>query len=62
MRAALDLTIQKQILDLLDSLQRENGMGLLVIAHDLAVMKHIADQEPLMRARRIDEQGTKGMC
>ena len=52
---ALDVTIQKQILDLLADLQREQGMGLLLITHDLGVVAGIADQVALMYAGQIIE-------
>jgi peptide/nickel transport system ATP-binding protein len=52
---ALDVTIQKQILDLLRDLQREHGMGLLLITHDLAVVAGMADRVALMRGGRIIE-------
>jgi peptide/nickel transport system ATP-binding protein len=52
---ALDVTIQAQILDLLKRLQRERGMGLLLITHDLAVVSDMADQVALMYAGQIIE-------
>jgi len=52
---ALDVTIQKQILDLLRDLQREQGMGLLLITHDLAVVAGMADHVALMYAGQIIE-------
>ena len=52
---ALDVTIQKQILDLLADLQREHGMGLLLITHDLAVVANMAHQVALMYAGQIIE-------
>jgi peptide/nickel transport system ATP-binding protein len=52
---ALDVTIQKQILDLLKDLQREQGMGLLLITHDLAVVKGMAHRVALMYAGQIIE-------
>jgi peptide/nickel transport system ATP-binding protein len=55
---ALDVTIQKQILDLLRDLQREKGMGLLLITHDLAVVAGMADRVALMYAGQIIEVGT----
>jgi peptide/nickel transport system ATP-binding protein len=53
---ALDVTIQKQILDLLQQLQREQGLGLLLITHDLAVVRGMAQQVALMYAGEIVEQ------
>ena len=55
---ALDVTIQKQILDLLKDLQREQGMGLLLITHDLAVVAGMADRVALMYAGQIIEVAT----
>jgi peptide/nickel transport system ATP-binding protein len=52
---ALDVTIQKQILDLLGDLQREQGMGLLLITHDLAVVAGMAQRVALMYAGQIIE-------
>jgi peptide/nickel transport system ATP-binding protein len=52
---ALDVTIQKQILDLLKDLQREHGMGLLLITHDLGVVAGMAQQVALMYAGQIVE-------
>ncbi|MDH4062726.1 MAG: ABC transporter ATP-binding protein, partial [Aquincola sp.] len=55
---ALDVTIQKQILDLLRDLQREQGMGLLLITHDLAVVSGMAQRVALMYAGQIVEVAT----
>ncbi|MFT3955357.1 MAG: dipeptide ABC transporter ATP-binding protein [Piscinibacter sp.] len=52
---ALDVTIQAQILDLLKQLQKEQGMGLLLITHDLAVVSGMAQQVALMYAGQIIE-------
>jgi peptide/nickel transport system ATP-binding protein len=52
---ALDVTIQAQILDLLRDLQREQGMGLLLITHDLAVVSGMAQRVALMYAGQIIE-------
>ncbi|MEF7615835.1 dipeptide ABC transporter ATP-binding protein [Aquincola sp. MAHUQ-54] len=52
---ALDVTIQKQILDLLRDLQREQGLGLLLITHDLAVVSGMAHRVALMYAGQIIE-------
>ncbi|MCX7558179.1 ABC transporter ATP-binding protein [Sulfitobacter sp. F26204] len=54
---ALDVTTQAQILDLLKSLAREDGMGLLMITHDLAVVADLADRIIVMRKGKIVEQG-----
>jgi len=52
---ALDVTIQAQILELLQQLQKEQGMGLLLITHDLAVVSGMAQQVALMYAGQIVE-------
>jgi peptide/nickel transport system ATP-binding protein len=52
---ALDVTIQAQILELLKQLQREQGMGLLLITHDLAVVAGMAHRVALMYAGQIIE-------
>jgi oligopeptide transport system ATP-binding protein len=54
---ALDVTVQAQIMDLLAELQRETGMGLILITHDLAVVGEIADRIAVMYAGRIVETG-----
>ncbi len=54
---ALDVTIQAQILALLQDLQRRLGMALLLITHDLAIVRRIADRVAVMREGRIVEQG-----
>lgn len=54
---ALDVTIQAQILDLLLKLQRERGMGVLFVTHNLGVVAEIAHRVAVMYAGRIVEQG-----
>src|SRR5215831_7880918 len=54
---ALDVTIQKQILELLDSLRKRHHMSVLFITHDLAVVGEIADYVVVMRNGEIREQG-----
>jgi peptide/nickel transport system ATP-binding protein len=54
---ALDVTIQKQILDLIAALQRRHQMSVLFITHDLAVVGDIADYVVVMRDGEIREQG-----
>lgn len=55
---ALDVTIQKQILDLLETLQKKREMSMLFITHDLALVGEIADQVIVMRHGEIREHGT----
>ena len=54
---ALDVTIQKQILDLIAELQKRHQMSVLFITHDLAVVGEIADHVVVMRNGEIREQG-----
>jgi peptide/nickel transport system ATP-binding protein len=54
---ALDVTIQAQILDLLQRLQAENGLGILFVTHNLGVVAEIGHRVAVMYAGRIVEQG-----
>jgi len=54
---ALDVTIQKQIIDLLESLRQRRQMSMLFITHDLALVGEIADKVIVMRHGEIREQG-----
>tara|TARA_A100001391_G_scaffold120443_2_gene82004 strand:+ start:9140 stop:10780 length:1641 start_codon:yes stop_codon:yes gene_type:complete len=54
---ALDVSVQAQILDLLKDLQRQEGLGIIMITHDLEVAANMADRIVVMKSGRIVEQG-----
>ncbi|ANJ26977.1 ATP-binding cassette domain-containing protein [Agromyces aureus] len=55
--SALDATVQARVLDLFDEIQREHGLAMLFISHDLGVIRHMSDTVAVMRGGRIVEQG-----
>src|SRR5262245_64078715 len=54
---ALDVTVQAQILELLRRLRRETGMALLLITHDLGIVRHMADRDTVMSHGELVESG-----
>ncbi len=55
---ALDVTVQAEILDILDQLVRQLGIGLMLISHDFGVIARMADRVTVMQAGRVMETGT----
>ncbi len=54
---ALDVTVQAEVLALLDTLIAERGMSLLFVSHDLAVVSRMTDRALVLRAGRVVEEG-----
>lgn len=54
---ALDVTIQAQVLDLMEDLQRNTGMAIILITHDLGVVARMADEVVVMYAGQVAERG-----
>ena len=57
---ALDVTIQAQVLRLMADLQKQTGMGILLITHDMGIVNQMADSICIMYAGKIAEQGNRG--
>lgn len=55
--AGLDVSIQGEVLNLLSRLQQEMGLGILIITHNLNIVRHVADQMAIMYLGRFIEQG-----
>ncbi len=55
---ALDVSVQDQVLDLLESLRQEEGMSMIIVSHDIGVVARTCDAVAVMYAGRLLERGT----
>ncbi|MFI7006604.1 dipeptide ABC transporter ATP-binding protein [Streptomyces sp. NPDC050145] len=58
--SALDVSVQEAVLEVISELQGELGFACLFVSHDLAVVQHFAQRVVVMRAGRVEEQGSTG--
>ena len=59
--AGLDVSVQGEVLNLLSDLQQEMGLGILIITHNLNIVRHVADQMAIMYLGRFLEQGMSSL-
>jgi oligopeptide/dipeptide ABC transporter ATP-binding protein len=58
--AGLDVSVQGEVLNLLSDLQQEMGLGIMIITHNLNIVRHVADHMAIMYLGRFVEQGQSG--
>jgi oligopeptide/dipeptide ABC transporter ATP-binding protein len=59
--AGLDVSVQGEVLNLLTDIQQETGLGIMIITHNLNIVRHVADQMAIMYLGRFLEQGLSGL-